>query len=281
MKRLILILIVVFATNACQKFNNTASFPEFVQWSTSSVSIDENATEPIEIEVQLVGALKSSPIDVTFDITENNVAEGVNYTFPNGKNLTIAPNSSTATLQIATIDNEVIAPGEQSIILTLTNAGPLSVGDDTSPKKSIKVIINENDFFCPRNDLAKVVTTEEDSNSGNTGNVSIELSATADGCYAFTIIGGGSVPFGQNNTMYYGDLVLIEDSPESQTGTFEDGIFPLYWISDDSPVVSGGGDPFSIQVTGGAYDLTAGTFEVEAVYLLGSTPVYATTLLYY
>lgn len=260
---------------SCQNFNNTATFPEFVQWSSASANIDENATEPITIEVQLVGAQKGSPIEISFDITENNVAEGVNYTFPNGKNLVIEPNSSTATIQIAAIDNEDIAPGEQSIVLTLTGAGNLSIGDDTSPKKSIKVFINDNDFWCPRNDLGKAVTTEEDPNVGTT-TVSIELSLTPDNCFSFRILGGAGASFGGRTDIYYGDIELIEDSPESQTGTIADGTYVIRWIDDDTQVSA-----FSIQVSNGTYDLSAGTFQLDATFLSGETPVYATTLYYY
>jgi hypothetical protein len=276
MKKIIIFIGLVFMAYACQDFNNTASYTEFVQWTEASTSIDEDATEPISVEVQLVAAQKSSAVDITFDIEESNVTEGVNYTFPNGKTLSIPANSSTATIEIAAIDNDLIAPGEQSITLTLTSASAgLSVGDSTSLKRSVKVLINENDFFCPRNDLAKVITTEEDPNVG-TSPVSIELTALQEGCYAFRILGGAGSSFGGNTGFYYGEIELIEDSFESQTGTIADNTFTLYWQDDDTQVGA-----WSLEMTNGTYDLTAGKFQMDATFLSGSTPVYATTLFYY
>jgi hypothetical protein len=274
MKKIIMFIGLVFMAYSCQDFNNTASFTEFVQWTDSQTSIDEDATEPITVEIQLVAPQKNSAIEITFDVEELNVTEGVNYTFPNGKTLSIPAGSSTATIAFAVIDNDVVAPGEQSVTLTLTSASGLSVGDSTSRKQSVKVFINEDDFFCPRNDLSKVITTETDV-KGGVAPVSIELTATQGGCYAFNIIGGAGSSFGAPGLFYYGEIELIEDSFESQTGTIADATYTLYWLDDDTQVGA-----WTLEMTNGVYDLTAGTFQMDATFITGGTPVYATTLEY-
>ncbi len=273
MKKLILLTGVVFMAYSCQNFNNTATFPEFVQWSVATANIDEDATEPITIEVQLVGTQKGSPIDISFEVTENNVAEGVNYTFPNGKTLTIDANSSTGTIQIATIDNEEIAPGEQSITLTLTSAGNLSVGDETSPNKSIKIIINENDFWCPRNNLAKVIALETDLGYSSS-DVSITLSSTPDGCFAFSISGGGGSIFGTTDVTF-GEITLIEDAPESNTGTIKDA------TGLEFTNLAGDSYGYTMDISSGTYDLSAGTFQFDYIfYRQDGTPWFPGTLVY-
>ena len=84
-KKILTLVIVMALLNACDEFNDTATFPDFVQWESSSASIDEDATEPITINVQLVGVQQSSAINVEFTVEETGVTEGVNYSFQMGK----------------------------------------------------------------------------------------------------------------------------------------------------------------------------------------------------
>ena len=161
-RKIFTIVIVMALLNACEQFNSTATFQDFIQWESSTASMDENATEPISVKVQLVGAQSGSATEVTFEVTDNNVAEGVDYSFPNGKTLSIDANSSTGTLLIQPIDNDEFDPNPRSLTITLTSAGNnLGTGSETAPNKSIVVTIIEDDCAVPS--LAgtyNVVTTQ-------------------------------------------------------------------------------------------------------------------------
>lgn len=276
-KILSLTLLTFLIFTACEEFENTFQYQEFVQFSSNTASLDEDATAPIEVSVQLVGAQRSSAVDVTVSVTENNAAEGVDYSFPGGKTFTIAPNSSTASIQIAAIDNAEIFTGSRSITLTITDASGLGLNGENASNVSVTVTLNEDDFFCPRNDLAKVVTSELDLGYSSS-DVSIELVTSPDGCYAFEVLGGTGSIFSTTDVKF-GPIELVEDGPESATGTISDASFGLVDLNGDA-LNGGSGNQFVLEITNGTYDLSTGTFQVDYVLFEGTSPLFPGTLIY-
>lgn len=245
-KKILTFVIVMAFINACEDFNGTATFPDFVQWESSSASIDENATEPISVEVQLVGAQKSSATEVTFDVTENGVTEGVDYSFPNGKTLSIAANASTATLLIAAIDNDGFSPDPRSITLTLTSAGNnLGTGGETAPNKSIVVSFVEDDCPVPSLEGTYNVVTTQTSPAGCDGvENSITITVKDASTYTLSDVTGGlylncyGADDNPGDITIDGFAISLTDQPDvvyggdvfNGTGLIDcDGSFTLTW----------------------------------------------------
>lgn len=265
--------------SACNDdFKSTYGFSDFAQWSVATRSVDENATTPLTLTVQLVGPQRSTQTAVAFNVIESNLVEGVDYTFPNGKNLVIPANSSTATIAILPIDNTDIFEGSRTITLELTSVEGFDV---SLGNKSVVVSINEDDFWCPRNQLSNAVSTEYDLGYSTTS-VSIEKSLTPDGCLQFDILGGGSSLFGTDNIRING-VIITEDSPESLTGTITDATFQFFRLDNpttNNPLASGAGEIYTMVISNGTYDLEAGTFQFDYLFYRGATLLYPGTLIY-
>jgi hypothetical protein len=275
----VLFIAVLMILSGCNEdFKSTYGFNDFAQWSVATRSVDENATSPLVLTIQLVGPQRSTPTNVSFNVIEANLVEGIDYTFPNGKNLVIPANSSTATITILPIDNSDISEVSRTITLELTSVDDYDV---SLGNKSIVVSINEDDFWCPRNQLSNAVATEYDLGYSTTS-VSIEKSLTPDGCLRFDILGGGSSLFGTGDVRING-VIITEDSPESLTGTINDATFQFFRLDNpttNNPLASGGGEIYTMVITNGTYDLELGTFQFDYLFYRGTTLLYPGTLIY-
>lgn len=192
MKKILIIILSAMVFYSCEQFNSVAEFPEFVQWEDSGISLDENAAEPYAVIIQLVGKQKSSTVPIEFEVENENVVEGVDYIFPNGKTLSIDANSSTGSVEIQLIDNPDFSPDARTFTLTLVSAGELSTGSEDAPNKSYKVKIVEDD--CPVPSLVgsyNVVTT--DTSPGGCAGVENVVVITENGpnSYSMSDVTGG------------------------------------------------------------------------------------------
>ena len=204
MKKILIVILSTIVLYSCDQFNSVADNEDYFQWQKAGISLDENTVEPYAIVIQLVGAQKSAATAIEFEVIETNVVEGVDYTFPNGKSLTIDANKSTASIEIQLIDNDDFTEVVRSIALKLTSAGGLSTGSEEAPKKMYTVTILEDD--CPVPSLVgqyNVVTTN----------------TSPAGCDGIT------------NT-----VIIVENGPNSYTlSDITGGIYKNCYLETDNP----------------------------------------------
>ena len=124
----------------------------------------------------------------------------------------------------------------------------------------VTVTIVDNDFFCPRNILSNIVTTELDVGY-STSSVSIaSVGAPGPECLEFRIVGGSGSLFGGFANISY-VVTLIEDEPDGNTGTVDPTeIFNLNNADGSSSYTN------QLKIVGGDYDLDAGVLDVYYEY---------------
>lgn len=274
--------ILVLACNPGFEDDTETSFDPFVQFSTGSIVAQENAATPtFQFQVQLVGPQLSSDLEVTLNIEETNVASGADYTWNSGTTVTIPAGESTAVVSFAVIDNDVITDGAKGLTVSIASVGQgLEVASEGSGRSTVAITITEDDFWCPRNLMSEFVLEEEDFGY-STSPVSISIVTTPDACYGFDIIGGAGSIFGTTDIRMNG-FSIVEDSPESSTGTIVDGDFMAYAADDaagDSPYTTGG-NPYIFTITNGTYDLEAGVITMDYVLSAGGTVFFPGTFIY-
>ena len=137
LKYLILAVGTLFVIASCddnipQSFNAEDSNASF---SKTTASVNENATEPLEIPLVLAGIPGSGKVTVTLAVSTegdtNPAIEGEDFTIDN-KEITFEEGYGTQNIVIRPIDNNVFT-GKKTFTLTIASSTPeLSiVGNDT------------------------------------------------------------------------------------------------------------------------------------------------------
>ncbi|WP_258100700.1 hypothetical protein [Marinoscillum pacificum] len=272
-----------FSCNPGFEDDTDTSYDPFVQFSTGSIVAQENAANPtFQFEVQLVGPQLSSDLEVGLNITETNVASGVDYTWSSGTSVTIPAGESTATVSFSVIDNDNITDGAKGLSVTIASVGQgLGTATDGSGRSAVAITITEDDFWCPRNLMSEFVLSEEDLGYSSSP-VSISIVTTPEACYGFDIIGGAGSIFATTDARMNG-FSIVEDSPESLTGTIVDGDFKIYAADDaagESPYANAAGDDYVLTITNGEYDLESGVITMDYVLTAGATVYFPGTFVY-
>jgi hypothetical protein len=226
MKKMALGLLVSFLAWGCnadydEEFDIANEFPTTVSFTTNSASVDEDATS-VTVTVKLIGKALDSDLSITYDLTENGLTEGVDYEFVGTSDLLIAAGEYTGSIVIAPIDNDEIAEGSKSLSfeLTGTSNNKISLGSDVAIGRKLTLAVLDDDFWCPRNTLAGLVTTSTDVGYSSAPVTIIPAATEADGCLTFRLVGGMEALLG---VAWSFDITLIEDVPgSSTTGTIMD-----------------------------------------------------------
>ena len=258
----LLITVTLLVAVSCTETETQALFTDnLVGFSSTAVNADEDGSA-VEVQVEIIGQAQSSDVTISYDITESGITEGVDYSIVGSSSLIIPAGEYTGSITIQPIDNEDIAEGAQSITLTITGVDSegVSIGGEGFLGRSTQFNILDNDFWCPRNTLGKVVTEELDVGF-STNAVSISFAASPDeDCLSFRITGGAGSLFGGFANISY-VVTLVEDSFESNTGTVE----PVETFNLNNGDGSGSYTNL-LRITGGSYDLAAGILEVNYEY---------------
>jgi len=215
MKKFYKYFIIALIVTGCNE-DFTFKFQDKVAFKESEVAVDEG--DIYSVEIQLVGAQRSTPIQVTFE-TSGTAINGQDYFVGGGTTVTIPANSSVGIIDVSPVDNSVIDGVEKTIILTITSVseaisaghgpGVDAEGNEFEEEfgKSITITIRDND--CP-SDLAGVYDTLTtgcfgDGNGGCEPNfdftglthvVTITQTQISDREYIFSDITGGLYLFG-------------------------------------------------------------------------------------
>lgn len=258
----LLIAAVLMVAISCSETETEALFTDnLIGFQSTSFTADEDGGA-VDVVVGLIGVAQESDITVTYTVTESGITEGTNYTIVGSSELVIPAGEYTGSITIQPIDNEDIADGSQSLTFQITgvDAAGVSIGSETFLGRTAQFNILDNDFWCPRNTLAKVVTEELDVGFGTTA-VSISFAASPDeDCLSFRIVGGAGSLFGGFANISY-VVTLTEDSPESNTGT----VNPVETFQLNNGDGSGSYSNL-LRITGGTYDLDAGVLDVNYEY---------------
>jgi len=127
MKKFYKILGLVLIITACNE-DFTFKFKDKVAFKIDEVILNEGELE--SLEVQLVGAQRPTPVQVTFVISGTAV-NGQDYFVGGGTTVTIPANSSVGFIDVSAVDNSVIDDVEKTIILTITSVSEgISAGHD-------------------------------------------------------------------------------------------------------------------------------------------------------
>ena len=241
-QKLILLAICTMVVFSCNEdFISQYGYTEKIQWSTSTLGVDENDETLKTLRVQLVGAQRAAPINVSFSVTDENVAEGVDYEFPNGKTLTIPANSSVGELSFKVIDNEEFSALPRSLTLMLEASEGLGAGSADAGKNSIKISILEDD--CPIPSLAGTyLVTNRDASPGACGNPANDPVLTYEA--TITLVSeDGEGQFTYNISDVTGGLYALCYGDGENPGDIQTMDFAI--VLDSQPDVVYGGDEFN------------------------------------
>lgn len=282
MNKIFVLAVLILSAAACNedyqsKFDD---YDDFIRWRTTSGTLNESATTDYVLTVQLVGEHRNSSLPVSYTLTANNAVEGVDYSFPNGEELQIDANSSTGTLVIRAVNNDIISEAARSLVFTLNSENEISLSTAQGGAKVFTLTLLDDDFWCPRNILSEQIAYENDFGYSSKA-VSIAVSETPEGCLYLTITGGTLTNFSfPGGDVQYGPLELVEDTPESNTGTIKPGTFKVVRASNPTSQWSSGG-PISVRILeGGTYDLETGTIVVDYEMLINDVVQWPGTFIY-
>ncbi len=246
MKKFYKYFLIAIIVTACNE-DFTFKFQDKVAFKESEVAVDEGVI--YSVEIQLVGAQRSTPIQVTFE-TSGTAVNGQDYFVGGGTTVTIPANSSVGIIDVSPVDNSVIDGLEKTIILTITSVseginaghgpGVDGEGNDFEEEfgKSITITIRDND--CP-SDLAGVYDTRTTGCAGDGNGACVAGGNFTDLTHVVTItqISGSEYTL----TDITGGLYLIGYQAVDQSGTIRDacGVIRL----DSQPDTVFGGDQFN------------------------------------
>lgn len=277
--RFLAVVLILVASSCNNDFQSLFDdYPDFIKWSATSATLTETSTDDFVITVQLVGAQRSQETPIQFELSANNAVEGVDYELPNGSNLVIPANSSTGTIVVRAVNNDIISDGARTLVFTLTSDNELDINKESAGTQVFTLSLLDDDFWCPRNLLSQVVGYENDVGYSSKP-VSISASATPDGCLSFSIKGGMTTNFNfPGGDATYGPIELVEDSPESNTGTVKDGQFNV--VNSAGNTWTLGGQPLSVKIMNGVYNLEEGFIMYDYEVYVGQDFQYPGTFIY-
>lgn len=140
MKKLYKILWLVLIITACNE-DFTFKFQDKVAFKEDEIILIEGEIQSLEL--QLVGAQRPTPIQVTF-ATSGTAVNGQDY-FVGGTTVTIPANSSVGFIDLSSKDNSVVDDTVKTIILTITNVSEgIGTGHDAGVDAEGKEFDEEN-----------------------------------------------------------------------------------------------------------------------------------------
>ncbi|MEO9482147.1 MAG: Calx-beta domain-containing protein [Ekhidna sp.] len=249
----IIALSLVFLLAACGEQERITYSGEFLSIDgPAALSVDEaSGNQTVTI---ILSSAPSSDLTVNLSVVDGTALAGVDYSIPSAS-ITIAAGEYTGTFDYTIIDNDEI-DGSKSFTISLPEDSPIEIGNESS----VAVTIVDNDFFCPRNVLANIVTTELDVGYSSAPVSISSVGAAGPECLEFRITGGSGTLFGGFANISY-VVTLIEDSPESNSGTVD--ATEIFNLSNGD-----GSGTYNnlLRITGGTYDLTTGVLDVNYEY---------------
>lgn len=253
MKKLLIIFFASLLIFSCEEEDPITYNGQFLSiQGPSALSIDEASGD--QTVTIILSSAPSQDLTVNLTVEDGTAVEGEDYAIPNSS-ITIAAGEYTANFSYTIIDNDEI-DGSKVFTISLPEDSPIEIGEESQ----VTVTIVDNDFFCPRNILSNIVTTELDVGY-STSSVSIaSVGAPGPECLEFRIVGGSGSLFGGFADISY-VVTLIEDEPDGNTGTVDPTeIFNLNNADGSSSYTN------QLKIVGGDYDLEAGVLDVYYEY---------------
>lgn len=114
---------------------------EFAQIGGGYATAVADGNGPLTLTVNLIGPQQSSPVTVGVTTEGSTAAEGTNFSFPNGSEVTIPAGSSFGELTINVLDAD-ITPGERlALNLELTQSSDGSIlGADNLDDFTVEIV---------------------------------------------------------------------------------------------------------------------------------------------
>src|SRR6478609_3405851 len=129
-----LLLILLFIALGCETEKILFNGPYHVRFTEENITKKESFSEPIKIEVHLVGLPLSEDITINYGIT-GSAREGIDYTIANAQNtITIKKGEYFGYIEVQLINNANNILRSQDVIFTLQSASDskLEVGQGPS-----------------------------------------------------------------------------------------------------------------------------------------------------
>ena len=177
-----------------------------VSFATAAQTVNENATAPVVVTVNLSGA---SDATTTVPFTLGGTAvNGVNYTVNTAIPLVIPPGQTSAAISISPIDDHKYNSVNNTLTLTLGTPTNATVGN--LPADTITIV--ESD---PPPTVSFASATQTANENGGTFSIAVKLSAASNAATTVPFTAGGTAVNGTNYSGATSSPLVI---PAGQTG---------------------------------------------------------------
>ena len=171
--------------------------------TTSSSGLESVSSKDLTVDLS---AASSKDVTVNFTVTGTASGSGTDYTLDNG-NITIAAGTTSGTITISNILDDVLDEANETVIVTLSNPGNASLGSDDAHTYTITdnddapvVDFNTTTSNGAESTSSKAITVDLSAASGQDVTVDFALTGTATGSGTDYTLANGTLTISAGNT---------------------------------------------------------------------------------